>query len=254
MKQDFEMIKANFGRDVDYVNVYGIADLHIGSQNVDLKSWERWKNMVMADDNGVVVLVGDMGDFSLKNSIGNSYDATMSPAKQKEWLKNELEPMKDKIIGGIKGNHEYRVDYAVGECPLYDVMCKLDIEDRYRPNMGFVKIKLGSKSKDRQFAYSLVLAHGQSRKKTSDFGYVIDGVDVFFTGHTHCPSDEFQSKIVFDTHNEFVSMRDFTHITLPSFQSLGGYALKGLYLPQSSRKFPIVRLSGVEKDIQVMWV
>ena len=31
------MIKANFGRDVDYVNVYGIADLHIGSQDVDLK-------------------------------------------------------------------------------------------------------------------------------------------------------------------------------------------------------------------------
>ena len=119
--------------------------------------------------------------------------------------------------------------------------------------MGFVKVKLGNKSKDRQFAYSLVLAHGQSRKKTSDFGYVIDGVDVFFTGHTHCPSDEFQSKIVFDTHNEVVSMRDFTYY-FAEFPIVRWLCVKRLYLPQSSRKFPIVRLSGVEKDIQVMWV
>jgi hypothetical protein len=54
--------------------------------------------------------------------------------------------------------------------------------------------------------------------------------------------------------NEIVSMKGYVHIVVPSIQSIGGYALKGMYLPQDSEKFPIVTLSGREKGVEVRWV
>ena len=71
----------------------------------------------------------------------------MQPFQQKKWLVEQFEPLKDKkILGANQGNHEYRTTIETGECPLYDVMNKLDIEDLYRQNMAFLKVNLGKKN------------------------------------------------------------------------------------------------------------
>lgn len=253
IRDDFEMIVHKLDRSLEEIRIYPLGDVHVGSREFSLELWNKWKKMVMDDENGFVVLVGDLMDNALRNSKTNIFEATMMPHEQKEWLVTELKPMKDKIIGAVAGNHEYRSMLESGSCPMYDILCKLDLEDLYRPNMAFMKINLGEKNKERQFSYTFVLAHGASRGKVDKFGYAIDGMDVMITGHTHSAESPFPAKIVMDAHNEQVRLVGFTRIVVPSFAKMGGYALKGMYMPQDSGKIPVVILSGKEKKVQVLW-
>jgi predicted phosphodiesterase len=253
MRSDYELIKRKMAWELDGVNIYPIGDLHLGSRECNLATWLKWKEVVLSDPKGYVVIVGDMLDNTLKNSKGNCYENGMNPREAKEMLWRELIPLKDRIIGVVQGNHCYRSNQLVGECPLYDVCCRLGIEDLYRENMAFIKVNVGRRNKDRQCSYVLTLSHGGSRNKTEKFGYAIDGTDVFITGHTHSPESNFPAKIVVDTANEVVRVVDYTHVIVPSYHDLGGYALRGLYTPKSTTKFPVIQLCGTEKAVSVLW-
>ena len=249
---DYEMIVHKLGQELEYVNLYPLGDLHIGSAQFNKEMWDRWKKMVLDDPNGYVVIIGDLVDNGLKNSKTNSYEATMRPMEQKMWLAKGLKPLKDKILGGCQGNHENRTNVLSDGCPMYDVFAKLDLEDLYRENMAFIKINVGFKNKDRQFAYGIVLAHGASNNKVKNFSYSIDGMDLMVTGHTHDPQSHFPSKIVMDMRNEMVYDMDFTRVVVPSFLKSGGYALKNMYQP-TGHKIPVVKLYGTEKKVDVLW-
>lgn len=250
---DYILIKHTLSKELPYINIYPIGDLHLGSGNFCLESFNKWKKLVSEDPYSKIVIVGDMIDNGLKTSKTNSFEASMQPFQQKKWLEEEFRPFADKIIGVVQGNHEYRSSIVADFCPLYDVMAKLDLEDLYRPNMAFIKVNLGERNADRQCSYTIMLTHGASKTKTNNFGYAVDGMDIMVTGHIHQPSNTFPAKIVIDSKNESVSLRSFTHVTVPSFQKLGGYALKGMFLPQSM-KIPIIRLDGTKKEVNNIWI
>lgn len=254
IKSDFQMIVHKFPRETEGVHIYPLGDLHIGSRELDMELFRKWRRTVLADPVGYVVLIGDMIDNGLRNSKTNVYEATMSPWEQKETLAEELRPLKDRILGAIRGNHEERSVRESDDCPMYDVMARLGLEDLYREGAGFVKINLGEKNKERQWSYTLVLAHGASKSKVDKFNYSIDGMDVMISGHTHQPSSNFPAKIVVDNHNEQVRLVGFVNVVVPSFARMGGYALKGMYMPQDSGKFPVLMLSGTEKEVNVLWM
>lgn len=253
MRKDNDMIVHKLDTALDSINIYPLGDLHIGSADFDEAMWIRWKNMVLNDPKGFVVIIGDIMDNGLKTSKTNSYEATMRPWEQKEWLKRELYPLKDRILGGCRGNHEERTVYTSDGCPMYDVFAKLDIEDLYRENMAFIKLSLGFKNSERQWTYGVVLAHGAGKSKTDKFSYAVDGMDVFITGHTHDPSVHFPSKIVMDLRNDIVTNHDMTHIVVPSFLKTGGYAARALYMPKG-HKIPYLTLSGTQKEVNVHWI
>lgn len=253
MLNDFEMIVHELDRDLEHINIYPLGDLHIGSAEFNMKNWERWLETVKADPNGYVVMIGDLMDNGLKTSKTNTYEATMRPLEQKHWLRDQLTPIKDRILGVTQGNHEYRSIDSADFCPIYDVMSKLDKEDLYRQNMAFLKISLGEKRKDRQFTYVIVLAHGASKNRVDKFSYAIDGMDVLVTGHTHQGSSNFNSKIIVDPRNNVVSTKGFVHMVVNSFLDLGGYALRGMYYPQDNSKIPVITLNGTKKEVNILW-
>lgn len=253
MKNDLEMIVKKYGRDQTQLNIYPIGDTQIGSCNFNEKLFESWLEMVKNDPFSAVVMVGDMVNNGLKHSKTNSYAEKLRPREQKEWLRKKLEPISDIIIGAVRGNHEERSVNESDDCPLYDVMNKLDIEDLYRENMAFIKVSLGKRNENRQISYGLVLGHGGSSAKTDKFGYAVDGMDIMVTGHIHQPKSTFPAKIVMDMHNETVGLKGYVHIVVPSFEIASGYVLKGMYLPQDSTKIPIIMLSGENKEVNILW-
>lgn len=253
MFKDFDMIVHELGRDVPYIRLYPIGDVHVGSDEFDKDGFEKILKIIERDEYARVVLVGDLMDNALKNSKTNVYEATMNPFEQKQYLKNVLAPIKDKIIGAIGGNHEYRSTRETGDFPLYDVMAKLDIEHLYRENMAFIKVNLGEKPNKKQASYNIVLAHGASRNKTEKFGYAIDGMDVFITGHTHSPESNFPEKIVIDPRNNIVSRVGYVHVVVNAFHKTGGYGLKNMYLPKDSDRTATVILDGTQKGTNVLW-
>ena len=63
-----------------------------------------------------------------KTSVSNVYAETMRPREQKRKLVEMLTPLRDKILVATPGNHERRSIRDVDEDPMYDIMCKLDLE------------------------------------------------------------------------------------------------------------------------------
>jgi len=235
------------------LNFYPVGDLHPESEQFNERLWYTWKKTVMEDEFGYWGYIGDMFDNALKKSKTNSYEQRMRPRDAKIWLTKELGDIRDKCFGGCDGNHEYRSVYECDDSPLYDVMSKLDLEDYHRPNACFMKIAVGEKSKDRQFAYTFVLQHGKSRGKVVNYSYAIDGMDVMITGHTHGAESGFPAKIVIDPYNEMVRQVPFKRVIVPSMLDFGGYAMRDMYMPQDNTIIPVVTLLGDKKKVEVSW-
>jgi len=244
---DFTLIQSNF-EDLDYLNIYPLGDVHIGSKEFDLELFNQWIETVKNDPNGVVVIIGDMMNMGLRNSKSNVYEENLSPMEQKELCYELLLPIADKIIGGCSGNHEYRAVKEVGMNPLYDVFCRLRIEDRYRENACFIKLTVGKQGKNPN-TYGVVLTHGSSKSKDEKWTYSVDGCDCFISGHTHLGTHQPLGKIRMDlTHNK-VKTVGYQHIVVLPFQRYGGYATRGKYMPNHLGQFQRITFDGNSKRV-----
>ena len=247
MLDDFTLIQAKY-ENLDHLNLYPLGDVHIGSKEFNLELFKQWIEVVKNDPNGAVVIVGDMMNMGLRNSKSNVYEEKLSPMAQKELCYELLLPIADKIIGGNPGNHEYRAVKEVGTNPLYDVFCRLRIEDRYRENACFIKLTVGKQGKN-PITYGVVLTHGSTKSKHKKWTYAIDGCDCFISGHTHEATHDPLAKIRMDlTHNK-VKLVGYQNIVVIPFQDYGGYALRGEYLPNCLGQFQCVRFDGTTKKV-----
>lgn len=253
ISNDYDLIVHKFPEELEEMTIYPLGDVHIGSNEFDEELFDKWIKTVKDDPNGYVVIVGDVFDNTLKNSRGNSYDAKMRPREQKFFAVEKFRPIKDRILAIVDGNHEYRSVYATDDSPLYDTMCKLDLEHLFRENMAFVKINLGRKRSDRQWSYVLVATHGTTKTKREKFSYAIDGMDIFVTGHEHTPTNDFPMKLEVDVRNEVIREVELTTVVVPSFLKYGGYGMRGMYQPKSNKRFPRIILSGTEKEVSLLW-
>lgn len=249
MLSDFQMIVHKLPSELPFINIYPIGDVHIGSKECDIELLQEWINIVKDDPFGYAVIIGDMMNMGLKNSKSNVYEEVLNPLQQKELCYELLKPIKHKILAGCSGNHEARMVKEVGDNPLYDVFCRLQIEDVYRENACFIKVNLGQRKSDRQVSYGIVLTHGSTRGKDERWVYAVDNCDLFINGHTHNADHQPLGKIRMDLHNECVRTVSFQNVVVVPFQQYGGYALRGKFLPNHLQQFQKVRLSGDVKRI-----
>lgn len=255
LKSDFDLVVHSLDRSLDYIEILPIGDTQIGSSGFDEALFDHCIKYILENANCYTVLVGDLLNFGLKTSKTNSYEEVMRPRDQILFLKEKLEPLAiaGKILGIIPGNHENRGVYQSDMCPIFQVAESLGISDLYRENMEFIKISLGEKNKSRQFSYIIGLVHGTSQSKADKFGRSIEGLDVLLSGHTHTASSSFPARVVIDPHNNKARVVGFKNIVVPSFDRFGGYSARGMYVPQDSELFPIVRLSGKDKVVDIVW-
>ena len=247
MLDDFQIIQSKFD-ELDHLNIYPLGDVHLGSKECDMELLKRWVEMVKADDNGAVVILGDIMNMGLKNSKSNVYEEVLTPLQQKEICYELLSPIADKIIAGCSGNHEYRTVKEVGTNPLYDVFCRMRIEDRYRENACFIKLTVGKQGKNPN-TYGVVLTHGSSKNKDEKWTYSVDGCDCFISGHTHLGTHQPMGKIKMDlTHNK-VKRVGYQNIVVLPFQSYGGYAVRNKYMPNSLGQFQRITFDGNSKRV-----
>ena len=247
MLDDFQLIQTKFENN-KLLNLYPLGDVHIGSNECDMNLLKQWVEMVKNDPNGAVVIIGDMMNMGLRNSKSNVYEEVLNPMQQKEVCYEILNPIADKILAGCSGNHEYRAVKEVGTNPLYDVFCRMRIEDRYRENVCFLKLTVGNTGKNPN-TYGVVLTHGKSKNKDLDWTYSVDGADVFISGHTHLGTHQPAGKIRMDlTHNK-VKTVGYQHIVVLPFQSYGGYAIRNKYMPNSIGQFQRIQFDGSSKRV-----
>ena len=197
---------------------------------------------------------------STRSSVANPFDEVIRPREQKRLMAEMLMPLRERILAGVLGNHERRSLRESDVDIMYDIMCKLDLEDLYRQNIAFLKLQLGDPYADGRHnpTYTIVLTHGTgggiltgaSLNRGERFGYVIDGMDVLVTSHVHKPFVTQPAKLLIDKHNNKVTVKPFKVVSATSWLEYGGYAAQKMLLP-ASHALQKIHLCGKSKIITV---
>lgn len=246
--------------------IMALSDVHVGSKEFDEELFFKWKASIKPTD--LIVLVGDLMDNGIKSSVSNTYQQTMMPSAQREWLYRELKDLAPQILCSVGGNHDSRRNRKeVDEDPNYSLMCLLRREEVYRSGACFCKVRFGNKvgrakqaSTDRP-VYNIAVLHGSaggmyvstSGSKTERFNMAISNCDLLITGHTHKPLTFPTSHICFpDNNQKAMSKRQTTVVVCSSFVTkLGGYALEKM-MPPTSNVYQEILLSPKGKRIKVI--
>ena len=248
------------------IRIIPLADAHFGSKEFNETLWHNTLKRIQDEPDCFCVLVGDLIDNGLKNSVTNIYEATCSPSVQKEWLYNELLPIKDKVLGAVGGNHERRSNKEADDDPLYDVMVRLGREDVYRQNIAFLQIALTYLAKDSQkhmkkrerhhCSFYFAITHGagggqyigSSANRVQTFGNSIEGIHCLITGHTHKPVTFPVTFLLFN--NGAVVRRQYVVAVASSFLNYGGYPVQKLLAPTAQTTTEIL-LSWSNKEPRI---
>ena len=260
---DFEIIQHQFygGHDI---TIIPISDVHLGSPECMEQEFIAFIETVKQTPDTYLILGGDLIENGTRSSVSDIFKATMSPSTQKKEMAKILEPVRDRILCFVPGNHERRSGKDADDDPVYDIAAKLDLENLYRENIAFVKIQLGTRKRENgtrthaweRPTYTLAVTHGAGGgiytgaavNRNERFGYVIDGCDCLIVGHTHKPFTTQPGKIKIDPFNNKVSIRPFKVVCSTSWLQYGGYAARQMLLP-STHCIQTLTLRGNKKEL-----
>ena len=260
MVSDFTLITKHFPENRD-ITIYPIADVHLGAAEHMESAWREFRTAIQNEENTYIVLLGDLCNNAIRNSVSNVYDEVFRPREQKRLMVEMLEPLRDKILCAVPGNHEARSSKEVDDDVMYDIMAKLDLEDIYRENIAFLKIQIGNLTSNgtRNPTYTFAITHGSGGgiltggavNRAERFGYAIDGADALIVGHTHKPFNTYPGKIRIDANNNRVSVKPFHVVNCSSWLEYGGYACRKTLLP-SAHVAQKILLSGKSKEMKII--
>lgn len=155
------LIEHRFPENQD-ITIIPVADVHLGAKECMEQEFFDFLKMVESSPDIYLVLAGDLINNATRSSISNVFEDRYRPSEQKKMMAKLLEPVKDRILCAIPGNHEARSGKDADDDPMYDIMCKMDIEDRYRENLAIVKIRMGDNRShgEKNPTYVLAVCHG----------------------------------------------------------------------------------------------
>lgn len=216
--------------DNETANVYIMSDLHIGCRNWAGEQFMADRAAIANDPYAKVVLPGDILQYDIKDSVGDTYGQAISPGEQKYEAERLLTPIKDKIIGICSGNHENRSKEDSN--PIKD-LCKFLGVHYFEDECSF-RVSVGKDKYRNPVVYSFYGIHGASNGQTigavgnslNKLSSIVDA-DVYFQGHSHQP-------IHFST---VYFRRDINHSRMVPV--VRHYVSAGSY--QAREKYPIVK-------------
>lgn len=238
MLHDFDLIRHSFPNDID---IYPISDVHLGAVEHAEPEWQNFLKKVESD-NAYVILAGDLLNNSTRGTkFANPFDEVFRPREAKRRMVEYLEPIKDRILCVVSGNHEQRTIRDSDQDMTYDICAKLNVEHLYRENIAFMLVSCGRRNTENKAlsTFSFCVTHGSGGgiytgaavNRSERFGNVVEGVDCIVTGHVHKGFVSKPAKIVLDARNGVVSMKHYVVISCVSWLNYGGYAARAMMLP-----------------------
>lgn len=244
----------------EQIEIHPLADLHIGDSQCDYKSILERIEYIRKTPNAYCVLDGDLMDTAIASSIGDTYSASLQPMEQLKHCVKLFEPIKDKILAVLSGNHENRV-YKSDGIDMTEIMCgQLGIADRYSPTTALLFIRFGENKKHhkgRKQMYTAYVRHGSGGGKRegsklnalADLASIVDA-DIYICGHTHTPIVMKQGFFRVSASNSSVAMVDKLYCNTCAWLNYGGYGDRQGYKP-ASKCCPTIYLNGLKHDMYV---
>ena len=243
----------------DIIEVHPMSDLHIGDSQCDYKLVLERIEYIKNTPNAYCILDGDLMDTAIASSIGDTYAANLQPMEQLKHCVKIFEPIKDKILAVLPGNHENRV-YKSDGLDLTEIMCgQLGIPERYSPTTALLFIRFGKQASHRHHRpqlYTIYVTHGSGggrreggkANRLADLASIVDA-DIYVHGHTHLPFIFKEGFFRVSGSNSSVALVDKLFVNTAASLNYGGYGDKAGFKP-ASKTSPVIYLHGHKRD---MW-
>ena len=251
-------IKREITDPFDALDIMAVADLHIGDKNCDYNEVKDIINKIATTDNLYCVLAGDLMNTAIAGCRSDVYGEELNPSEQLEKCVELFNPIKDKILAIVPGNHEERISRSVGFDMTAEFAKRLELGDIYSPTAALIFVKFGRATKTcAPLTYSFYVTHGRGggRKiggklnSLSEYASVID-VDCYIVGHTHLPAAFKQSSYRVTPQRAQATLHEQLFVNTSAALNYGGYGMRSGYTPAAKSR-PIITLDGTKQHLSV---
>lgn len=254
-------IKIELPAELDTLELHPLADFHIGDGLCDYKMILDKLKYIAETPNAYCTLGGDLMDTAIASSIGDTYAQTHSPMEQLKECVNLFQPIAEKILCILPGNHENRV-YKSDGIDITALMAEqLGLRERYSPTTALMFIRFGriqQHNHGRKACYTVYETHGSGggRKeggkinRLADLAMIVDA-DVYIHNHTHLPATMKKDYFRVDTSNSKVAKVTRLFVNTASALDYGGYGDRQAYSP-ASKDNPVIILDGHKKQAKAI--
>lgn len=240
------------------IEIHPLSDLHIGDAECDYKAILAKIEYIKNTPNAYCILDGDLMDTAIASSIGDTYAANIQPMEQLKRCVEIFEPIKDKILAVLPGNHENRV-YKSDGIDTTELMCsQLGIHAKYSPTTALLFVRFGKsngKHHNRPILYTIYVTHGSGGgrreggkvNRLADLASIVDA-DIYIHGHTHLPLVFKEAFFRVSGSNSSVALVDKLFINTAASLNYGGYGDKAGFKP-ASKTSPVIYLDGNKHEM-----
>jgi len=180
----------------DIVYLVPLGDLHLGSKNSKFALFKKEVEWVSVHKSAYIFLMGDLLDTALTNSVSSTFDQTLTLGSAQQSIREVLEPVKNRVLGAITGNHEARLEKTAGFNPLQSLCAFMDIPYAgysavLRFRIGKYKRKDGRISPAQEYVFYAHHSTGGGRtaggkiNRAAKLMDIFEGADSYIIGHNH---------------------------------------------------------------------
>lgn len=240
--------------DETQVEILPMADIHLGDNSCDYKLVMERIEYIKNTPNAYCILGGDLMDAAIASSVGDTYGANLSPMEQLKQCVKIFEPIKNKILAVLPGNHENRI-YKADGLDITELMCsQLGIPEKYSATTALLFIRFGKRKgpnyHGRRQLYTIYCTHGSGggRKeggkinRLADLATIVDA-DIYLMGHTHLPAILRNTFFRVSGSNSSVQQVEKLFVNTAAALNYGGYGDAQGYKP-SSKTTPVIYLGA----------
>ena len=247
-------IKIDLPADLEEIELYPLFDWHIGDSMSDAFLIENTLKRIKEAPNAYCILGGDLMDTAIASSIGDTYSAHLQPMEQLKLCVKLFEPIKDKILCILPGNHENRVYKSDGIDTTEMMAAQLGLSGKYSETTALLFIRFGHEtrrnSEGRKMVYTVYATHGSGGgrreggkiNRLADLAQIVDA-DVYLCGHTHLPAVFREGFYRVSKSNSAVQYVDRLFVNAAAALNYGGYGDKAGFKP-ASKQSPVIYLDG----------
>ena len=264
-EMEFDYYAVDLPCTLKMVKIAPTSDVHYGNPYCSLRHFRQHIQYIASDPEMYTVLNGDLLECVIKNSKGEIYKQIGTPQDQRDFIINELTPIKHKILCMTTGNHESRIYQDTGVDLSLDIAKALGIP--YRPEGMMLKISFGggnSRHPENPYVYWFYMTHGYGGARTKSAKAVKAErlaawihADCYLMSHDHVvsvapdvyllPDNRTRDEYIKGVKTGFKVGKLKAHrkmlVKCNAFVKWGGYAEAGGF-PPSDLAVPLIKLDG----------
>lgn len=223
----------------DYVTIIPFGDLHLGSENCDLRGFKNFIASIKDKPNTYLIGMGDFLESTLPSNKHFDASTPFTPFEDSyQQVKSIVEPVKKQLLGLLIGNHEYRMTSSGYGDPIKRLSLELSVP--YLGYSAFYRLTaqwMVGKKRQMSSVTTFYLNHGwfSGRKTGSKVNNMEDcaayyDADVYIFGHSHSTIGTRRMQLHFCGAREKIFMNSGTFLKTNSW-STSGYAERRGYPP-----------------------